>query len=128
MNMFRRGNDPVFCCRTLSLVVCRRIRIILSKIEDVKDCEIGWYQELSGNTTCRECPIGYTTLSTGASSCDVCAAGYSGWSNLPLQSLISLIDARDVENAGITPTETAGITDLSGKNGMTWTRKTLYQC
>ncbi len=50
-----------------------------------------------------------------------CAVGYTGgWNNLP--SLISMIDARDTANAGITPTDSVSIPDLSGTSGMTWTK------
>eukprot|EP00605_Chrysophyceae_sp_TOSAG23-4_P002960 GSChrysophyteH1.ASY1.ANO1.3262.1 assembled CDS len=83
-------------------------------------CPVGKFSVTGSGKICESCDTGYSTSTTGSSSCDVCSAGYSGWSNLP--SLISLIDARDAANAGVTPTGTVGITDLSGTNGMTWTK------
>ena len=35
-------------------------------------CQVGKYQQLQGQTSCKECPNSYTTLTTGARSKDSC--------------------------------------------------------
>jgi hypothetical protein len=82
-------------------------------------CPQGTFSSV-GLSRCMPCDIGTSTRGSGTAGsdqivCDVCDSGFSG-----ISSIISLIDIRHASNAGIDPTVSVGIVDLSGTADMTW--------